>query len=416
MPDQDNQNKVGTTFGTVQPPKSDAGSVQKTTPPPPPVSSVPPPPAFQEAGGSVLNEEKKPPEPKKEKEEDKKKKEKKEEPIAPGGEKPKKSGKKTIATILGVLFLVGGIGAGVVLVQQQQDIREEAKVIDGTGGGTGSSVKCGDTGTNNQCGASGGCPAGQKCVNSYVMIYSCKTRSECTVVDTKLPNGLSCTSNNQCKSGYCDKTCKNKPAPAPKSCATGDLCRKQSDGCPSGYKITGGSCSITDSICCTPDGIGGTSCILDNNCLEGREDVCCSLKQYDDPTCTTPIKKRCGVKPGGTTPQKTATPAPGSPSGSRLSCKCTEIKVFGSEGILLTADTLKDLVVGDVITVATRGTASSGAITKARFIINGTTRPEITGKQEIGGVSYYTDTYTIPESVTSFTVNAQLFHPSVGWF
>ncbi len=37
-------------------------------------------------------------------------------------------GKKVIASILGILFLVGGIGAGVILVQRQQDIREKAKV------------------------------------------------------------------------------------------------------------------------------------------------------------------------------------------------------------------------------------------------------------------------------------------------
>lgn len=47
-------------------------------------------------------------------------------------EKPKKGwskGKKTILTILGVLFLIGGVGVGVVLVRQQQDIRERAQQV-----------------------------------------------------------------------------------------------------------------------------------------------------------------------------------------------------------------------------------------------------------------------------------------------
>ncbi|TEU02744.1 hypothetical protein E3I18_00430, partial [Candidatus Woesebacteria bacterium] len=59
-------------------------------------------------------------------------------PVITTGEKPKgKVGKKVIATILGILFLVGGVSAGVILVQQQQDIREKAAVINGNGGGGG---------------------------------------------------------------------------------------------------------------------------------------------------------------------------------------------------------------------------------------------------------------------------------------
>jgi hypothetical protein len=37
-------------------------------------------------------------------------------------------GKKIIATILGFLVLIGSLGAGVILVNQQQDIREKAQV------------------------------------------------------------------------------------------------------------------------------------------------------------------------------------------------------------------------------------------------------------------------------------------------
>lgn len=47
-------------------------------------------------------------------------------------EKSKKGwskGRKTILTILGVLFLIGGVGVGVVLVRQQQDIRERAQQV-----------------------------------------------------------------------------------------------------------------------------------------------------------------------------------------------------------------------------------------------------------------------------------------------
>lgn len=42
----------------------------------------------------------------------------------------KSSGKKVVPTILAVLFLVGGLGVGIFLVQQQQDIREKASELE----------------------------------------------------------------------------------------------------------------------------------------------------------------------------------------------------------------------------------------------------------------------------------------------
>lgn len=47
-------------------------------------------------------------------------------PIISSGKPKKKFGGKMIATILGLLVLVGSLGAGIVLVKQQQDIREKA--------------------------------------------------------------------------------------------------------------------------------------------------------------------------------------------------------------------------------------------------------------------------------------------------
>jgi len=48
-------------------------------------------------------------------------------------DQPKKGwfgNKKVILTILGILFLIGGVGVGVFLVQQQQEIRERAQVVE----------------------------------------------------------------------------------------------------------------------------------------------------------------------------------------------------------------------------------------------------------------------------------------------
>jgi hypothetical protein len=64
-------------------------------------------------------------------------------PTSPSKPKLKLGKGKVIATILGILLLVGGVGAGIVLVQQQQDIREKAA----------ESCKCDRSGnvTSNNC-------------------------------------------------------------------------------------------------------------------------------------------------------------------------------------------------------------------------------------------------------------------------
>lgn len=46
--------------------------------------------------------------------------------LADDQDKPKRSSRKMIATIFGVLFLIGGVAAGVFLVQRQQNIQERA--------------------------------------------------------------------------------------------------------------------------------------------------------------------------------------------------------------------------------------------------------------------------------------------------
>lgn len=71
-------------------------------------------------------------------------------PIISPPPKKKFGGGKIIATILGFLILVGGLGTGIVLVKQQQDIREKAA----------------DKATCNETGACGGCgEAQQECAN-----------------------------------------------------------------------------------------------------------------------------------------------------------------------------------------------------------------------------------------------------------
>lgn len=76
-------------------------------------------------------------------------------------------GKKRIATILGLLLLVGGASAGVFLVQQNQNVQEKAEVTTCTGC-MANGVCITDT-NNFQCGTNGeactACQAGTSCTN-----------------------------------------------------------------------------------------------------------------------------------------------------------------------------------------------------------------------------------------------------------
>ena len=72
------------------------------------------------------------------------------------------------------------------------------------------------------------------------------------------------------------------------------------------------------------------------------------------------------------------------------------------------------LAVGDTVRFAVGGTTTGGTFDKARFTINGTLRPEVTAQKP--GSNEYFDEYTIPAGTTSFSVNAQIHHTSLGWF
>ena len=109
MPDQNNPTDTNLNPSQVTPPSEP--TQMPTTPPAPmdiPVSDTSMPPPFPPDAGSAAPSFDIPP------------------VITPSQPKKKFGGKRVIATILGLLVLVGGLGAGVILLRQQQDIREKA--------------------------------------------------------------------------------------------------------------------------------------------------------------------------------------------------------------------------------------------------------------------------------------------------
>jgi hypothetical protein len=89
--------------------------------------------------------------------------------------------------------------------------------------------------------------------------------------------------------------------------------------------------------------------------------------------------------------------------------------VFDSEGNEVNAIPGFKFEPGTTYRLAVAGSASGGAFTMARFIINGVTQPETTQIRPGTTNEYYFD-YTVPENATSISINAQLFHNSLGWF
>ena len=92
--------------------------------------------------------------------------------------------------------------------------------------------------------------------------------------------------------------------------------------------------------------------------------------------------------------------------------QCLNIQAFDTSWVKITD--LSTLKVGDKVRFTVAGQTSSGSFDRARFIINGTTRPEVTAKRP--NTQEFYDEYTIPTGITTFSVNAQLHHTTLGWF
>lgn len=342
-----------------------------------------------------------------------------------GGKKP--VGKKMIATILGVLFLVGGIGAGVILVQNQQDIREKAAVVNGGGGG-GTTTTSTPIPTSAPTSAPtepdpepaltcyGGVAIGDYACSNYYTCVECLSSGTysgsvdaatyCTglpcdpntqEVSEKLDYGRDCTEDDQCYSGIC--TNGKCGAPSTRFCE-GNTCdlsfagKSLSDSCFIMHYSSDDNDDPTINDNVIAQGVSRAS-LGAVDCGAEQIDVACGgagfvdglWERYPD-DCTE-------------TPQ-----TPG------VSASCLNIQAFDTEWNSITS--LSSLVAGDVVRFTVAGTTSSGSFDKARFNINGTFRSEVSVKKP--GTEKFYDEYTIPENITTFTIDAEVHHTTLGWF
>jgi len=321
--------------------------------------------------------------------------------ITPGQPNKKFGGKRVIATILGLLVLVGGLGAGVILVRQQQDIREKASInepcnvcIGGNCIKDASPPDC--IASLNQCPNPGGScgpypPPTSSCDNLTATPWqSCPSECAGTVKElatcTLGAKKWKCTGKqwqpNYGDVGDCKTSC---PWPT----TSGKCCPVKPD-----------ACSKPGEIICIDDPFASKCVEWDLSCPSGQQYYYKAIDWSSD-LSEIEARNQCGSVPY-------SSPGPGGPS-----AQCLNIKAYDTSWNLLTSDQLKAPNAGDKIRFTVGGTTTGGSFDKAKFKINGVQRPEVTQKRPT--TEEYFDEYTIPEAITTFTINAQIHHTTLGW-
>lgn len=344
---------------------------------------------------------------------------------------PQKKGAtgKTIATILGILFLVGAVGAGVYLVQQQQTLREKAQESCPPG-------KIDETGACNPacCGADSECPSGQACniPNGYCNSgKSCNASTGGGFHQACDPNGSGQCINQPCpnNASSCANTCNSNSdcstagASPPPSPAAGGNC--PNDPSKSIVKYVKFTCP-NGCIQTTEQGVTAWRCYdnrvdsnsplsLDGACgqvdaLSGTSDA--NFCGYTEYSCD---QARCQ---GGTT--------------TTIEGQCSDVKAYTVSGeptsptsrwTLMSTSSLGNLKAGDTVYFAVSGGATNDSTgegyDRAKFVINNapsevtTERPRESGRVPLAKEFYIR--YVIPANATSFTIKAQIHHPTLGW-
>lgn len=269
----------------------------------------------------------------------------------------KYGGKKVIATIFSVLFIVGAVFAGVTLVQQRQLLEQEA--------------------------ASGS---------------ACDQSPDCDLVDNA-PNSGSRTVARTII--YVDITDQDYHRYNPGS--NDDGCRRVNI---SGNTVTwerygsGPDCKDVSNVQ-----------IWMGNLPSSTPTTTQSPTPIHTSTPTPTKPPNATSTPTFTpTPKPTSTPTPTLPPD--ITARCNDVIVYDDNGNLLSKQDLSQLKAGDKIKFAVSGQTSSGTFSKARFTVNNASAVETTTTNSQGE---FTLDYTIPQNTTSFTVKGEVFHSTLGW-
>ncbi len=299
-----------------------------------------------------------------------------------------------------MFLLVGGVGAGVMLTQQNQNIEEKAalagtcvcKKPNGTNAGNGTceadfSCTCpaGTEEKSNNC-RGGGLPPGdtqnQRCQE---LIDRCDRNGDGSIDD-----------EGNCVQEWisdCD----------------GWGGGGGGEGCPPG----------TTYICETPPVIdcvnNQSECIFPQRFTgwqDGDETPSCHA-QYSDKDGKQFCQTNCSCK-------SISVPTP---STSPVSAQCQNLAAFsitGNNTVPLTQAQLSTMKPGDQFNLCVRGTKTGGAFDKVRFTINGILQPEQPMNDRLGTTTegQFCMTYIIPKLIPTggrFNFKAEMHHTTLGW-
>jgi hypothetical protein len=362
--------------------------------------------------------------------------------------KKKFGGGKIIATILGLVILVGGVGAGILLTQQPQLFQQKAAGCSGTGRCTDMScaVGCDMVQTGN-----GFCECRMPTPVSHCDAENTK---DCIYGCTPDVNGGTC---NACSVGQNEETgCTNTisgqscPGKKTRSCQNGQwgswstTCFDIADSCPTSTTTTTttddakcsgivnnsttlgvGSlyptCYVNHYWCQTSKPGGCTDQIIGNAVQSASFSKNCGTEQIDlyCPSCPNYIASQqnkingqlfvskiypneCSTSTNPPVP--TPTPTPGAPS-------CISVKAYDDGWTALTPTQLSALAVGDIVNFCVNGTSTTGTFDKAQFMINTTLKSETTTLRPSS--TDFCQNYTILSTDTTVEVKAKI-HSSTG--
>ena len=390
-----------------------------------------------------------------------------------GGGKKSKKAVKAIATVLSVILLLGAVGVGVYLVQQQQDIREKAAC----GGGCGNAPDPLPTfnkppasvGPFNQAGKlliyyavneSGG---GRKITikhagTDYILDLGNLGTNQRAEVQTNInvSAGDSITIVNIEELGLSSQDC--APVSGPPYYALGWMGVNPDNTCGTGLPGPPTACipfakvDVSSHISWA-EGLGRP--IVDKQCwADWREwpgdydfndffimfavepeapppPASCNNSCTQDADCETGLVCSSGSCRNSECTAETSCVCPAPPPDGAL---CQDVRAYNVVGepedsanwTRLNAAQLADLQSGEIVYISVSGwsstpTLDNGGFDKAVFTVNGVDRPESTNAKpkspsDPPDTWEIYDLYTIPDGVTSFTIRATIHHQTAGWF
>lgn len=299
---------------------------------------------------------------------------------------------KIIATILSLFLLIGGVGAGIALTQQQQLFNQKASTCTGCDPLGGIACQHDADGNNN----------GWKCV----------------CVNTS-PNGTTCTHDWSCGSkdlSTCPVPDDVKPPTAPPV-------------------VGGGTCTLGAQQCVFDNDIPGTDFCGGSGgkykCYEAKAEygqpvignADCKCPSGNNPApgpyclTNTPCQYTQGGDRAGTHCTNnlcTPTSPPSTDGPITVAPYCVAVKAYSSSWSLLTTGQLSASTPGTTINFCVSGSATSGSFDKAQFTIKGVPLAETTTKRS--GSNDLCQSYTILSTDRTISVIAKIHHSTMGWY